>query len=81
MNEFTEIAAKLGPERCQGALRAFEADEWDGWDDCALACAYGERGTLSDDAWKAHGDPDRCLTDYRDALFVESGFAARGSGT
>ena len=37
---------KLGPERCQSALAAFDDPEPDGWYGCALARAYGAKGEL-----------------------------------
>ena len=38
---------RLGPERAQQALRAFESGMPEGWQACPLACAYGPRGELA----------------------------------
>lgn len=42
-NPYAEFARKLGPERCQSALRAFDLadEERCGWDNCVIAQAYG----------------------------------------
>jgi len=37
---------KLGPERCEQSLAAFDDPYTDQWSGCMLARAYGERGAL-----------------------------------
>lgn len=63
--QYLESAArKLGPERCQQALRSYDGRDSGSWESCALASAYGEYGELqrlSDEA----GDSDCGITAAR----------------
>lgn len=41
-----QLAARLGPERCKQALRAYTEGCWEGWRDCPVAMIYGSPGEL-----------------------------------
>lgn len=56
--EYLESAArKLGPERCEQALRSFDGRTNADWHTCALACAYGEDGALMQQVPDGEGEP------------------------